>query len=150
MDFSIFFFFFVRSYFNGTSTKWVVSCACPTHLNSATQCLTIVFDEGNSPSVGLRSFFISVTIEPFKNKNLSQHEFPVYPPMPKALRAVDSATNNEQLIDFKSSNLSLKRMKTYNTVKIISIIRAIFVSALNETFHATLLNTPWLTQLFTV
>ena len=42
--------------------------------------------------------------------------------MPKALIAVDSATNNKQLLDLKSSNLSLQRMKSYNMVIIMSIV----------------------------
>ena len=41
---------------------------------------------------------------------------------PDALRAMDCATNNKQLIDLKLPNLSLKRMKSYSTVKIMSIV----------------------------
>ena len=43
----------------------------------------------------------------------------------KALTAVECATNNKQLIDLKSSNLSLQRMKSYNNIK-INIIGALY------------------------
>ena len=42
--------------------------------------------------------------------------------MPDGLRAVDCVTINKQLIDVKSLNLSLKRMKSYSMVKIMSTV----------------------------
>ena len=82
-------------------------------------------------------FFIFVGVKRFynKKKEITNHEFLVYPMLAEVVTAVDRATNNKQLFDLKSSKLDQKTMKSYNRVKIMSIVLLSLCQARNFTLY---------------